>query len=211
MFDVEKIIAAEKAIRTEILKKIKQKDDCRHLEYELEYLSPYITFVETRKSGFLPHNPEYYGSKILSVNIPGIRLRHDLLLDTKVLYAGIVQGWNQSQMNLFMIVEDDKYFYSINTNNFRNEHNMFFAVENGQVDLLFSTITPKRVYGTYTFQSFDLCYRGSIIECLQRFRMVQAGLPDKMSDGWVNWTKANVVYLQNLINNPELDYKFDFH
>jgi hypothetical protein len=172
---------------------------------KINLLAPFLNFVEALKSGFKVLN--HFGSIPVPVSVLGtIYLHSDYLSDNKVTYAGIVQGEYNGMMNLFMIVKVGEYTYSINTNVLRKEHDRFRVQSVYYPQELLNTVSPVSLDSEYVFHSFDMGYRGSIIECLQYFNRVTYFLPDKLKSGYIKWTKNNICYLQGLIHKPELLY-----
>jgi hypothetical protein len=203
MFDIDKINAKLQQIEG-LHGENGANPDPANFKSGMNLMAPFSRFVESQKAGFEESNNEYYGSLLLCLNAPGISLHPEYLTDNKVMYAGIVRGFDTSMINLFLIVEVGCYAYSINTNAWRNNWDVFYAIPAEHAKLLMSTISPDLLYTDYVFQSFGLAYRGSIAQCLDYFSQLKHHLPDPMSDGSIKWTENNIRYLQSLLFTEDL-------
>jgi hypothetical protein len=208
MFNVEKIKTRVSEIENSV-GEFGANPNPNEYNSQMHLIQPFKTFVKNLEKGFESFNPQFYGNRILSIQSPGIYLLQDFLVETEVLYAGIVQGRDDSMMNLFMVVEMGDYAFAVNTNTLRNHFDTYFACKKEYAGLLMSVLFPNNFYREYVFQSVDLEFRGSIVDCLAYFKRVKDNLPDKMRDGFVEWSKNNICFLQSLIHKPELLYDFE--
>jgi hypothetical protein len=203
MFDTNKIIAKLQQIEA-LYGENGTKPDPANFKSEMNLIAPFSRFVESQKAGFEPSNNEYHGTLVLDLNAPGITLHPAYLADNKVMYAGIVRGFDTSMINLFLIVEVDDYAYSINTNAWRNNWDVFYAIPSEYAKLLMSTINADIFFTEHVFHSFGLAYCGSVTECLNYFSQLKHRLPDPMSDGSIKWTESNIRFLQTLLFTEDL-------
>jgi hypothetical protein len=179
--------------------------DNTKFESQMQAIAPFLEFIKKTETGFEPTNSEFYGSVIKSLNFQGLFLNQLYLSENPVLYAGIVRGAFDSTMNLFMIIEVGKYAYSINTSLSGTERDSIHATQKVYSSVLMKTINLSDLYFQYIAQPIDLGFRGNILQCKNRFASIMHNLPDAVSDGSVKWTKANIIYLQSLINSVDIE------
>jgi hypothetical protein len=201
MFNTKKIFEALSMLENSFEKgEISQRD----FELETKKLKPFEEFWMDRHHGFDFFSMAMYGSRIKDAKIPGITLDSRFLLDDIVEYAIIVGGPLRSEVNLFLVISDEKWTFAVNTNHFRNESDKYIAVKKGEGLHLFQTIRPIETDEGFIFQSADLGFRGTILQCLERFELVKLCLPDQMVDGHIRWSKENIKFLHSLIDEPDL-------
>jgi hypothetical protein len=200
MFDSKKIFDA---IRN--LEKAKERGEISAREFELESkkINTFVDFWLDRHHGFEPANPSIYGEKIKQAKTPGFTLDTMFLLDGIVEHAMIIPG-SDNQVNLFLIISDNDWTYSVSTNRNRNECDKYFAVRKAERALLFQTVSPVETEDGYIFQGSDLGFRGTILECFERFELIRMCLPDLMTDGHMRWSRENIKFLHSLIDEPDL-------
>ncbi len=164
------------------------------LEVRLTYLEKFNSFLDMLESGTWD-NPTSLSSFI---NVNQVELPYELLIDSKVFYAGLTFGFYK-EVELFTIYTIGKYFVATIINLRGSFPPSIIGVDKRKYtsNELYAYLKPTTDESLRPHLLFPLKPK-SLLDLWEFTRKQLDQLPEPLSDGFIRLTDDNVKFLQNL-------------